>query len=335
MEKKINSKKAIIISTIVTIAVMLVVGIVFAVFEITTETRNKSYEFTQFTMQDGRDRIHFMPTGGSDAILLESDGKFALIDCAEDNDNPRNFSGLQLKGYEEEVINYVKKIAGNESGKVTLEFVLGTHCHSDHIGGFDTLINDKDITVKTAYLKRYYEERISDYEVEGWDNKENYDAMIKAVQENNVALVQDLENLEFKMGNFDIQLFNGKEADPDKKVGENENSIATLVSNGKFRALLVGDLNNIDGDETEIAPLIGKVDILKVGHHGYSKSSSAKFLRTIAPDISIITNKGTGDYNVALRITFDAKSAFYSTGENQGIVLDLTEDKLGCFNNIV
>lgn len=124
MEKKINSKKAIIISTIVTIAVMLVVGIVFAVFEITTETRNKSYEFTQFTMQDGRDRIHFMPTGGSDAILLESDGKFALIDCAEDNDNPRNFSGLQLKGYEEEVINYVKKIAGNESGKVTLEFVL-------------------------------------------------------------------------------------------------------------------------------------------------------------------------------------------------------------------
>jgi hypothetical protein len=38
--------------------------------------------------------VHFLPTGSSDAILLESDGHFALVDCAEDSDNPRVFPEL-------------------------------------------------------------------------------------------------------------------------------------------------------------------------------------------------------------------------------------------------
>ena len=36
----------------------------------------------------------------------------------------------------------------DENGRVTLDFILGTHAHSDHIGGFDTVINHPDITVK-------------------------------------------------------------------------------------------------------------------------------------------------------------------------------------------
>ena len=52
----------------------------------------------------GGDYIHFLSTGGSDAILIESDGKFAMIDAGEDSDNPRGFEDLELEGYEEKVV---------------------------------------------------------------------------------------------------------------------------------------------------------------------------------------------------------------------------------------
>ncbi len=48
----------------------------------------------------GGDRIHFLKTGSSDAIVLESDGRFAMVDAGEDTDNPRGFEGLNLSGYE-------------------------------------------------------------------------------------------------------------------------------------------------------------------------------------------------------------------------------------------
>ncbi len=49
--------------------------------------------------------IHFLNTGNSDCIILESDGHFAMIDAAEDNDYPADKPNLNLRGYEKEVLN--------------------------------------------------------------------------------------------------------------------------------------------------------------------------------------------------------------------------------------
>ncbi|MBP5717622.1 MAG: hypothetical protein J6X53_01405, partial [Abditibacteriota bacterium] len=46
--------------------------------------------------------------GSSDAILIESDGRFAMVDAGEDTDNPRGFPGLELAGFEDEVVAYLK-----------------------------------------------------------------------------------------------------------------------------------------------------------------------------------------------------------------------------------
>ncbi len=42
-----------------------------------------------FLYESGDDRIHFLNTANSDSILIESNGKFALIDSGEGNNNPR------------------------------------------------------------------------------------------------------------------------------------------------------------------------------------------------------------------------------------------------------
>ncbi|WP_444243937.1 MBL fold metallo-hydrolase, partial [Eubacterium sp.] len=99
--------------------------------------------------------IHFLNTGAGDCIILESNNHFAMIDCAEDTEYPADKPHLKAKGYENEILDYLLKNCADENGKVNLDFVLGTHAHSDHIGGFDTIISDARINVGKAYLKPY------------------------------------------------------------------------------------------------------------------------------------------------------------------------------------
>ena len=116
------------------------------------------------------DRIHFLNTDNSDAILLESDGRFAMVDAGEDTDNPRGLPGLNLPGFEDRVLAYLKAHAADADGKVHLDFIVGTHAHSDHLGGFDTILADSDVSVGRAYLKVYDSSVINEEEVREWDN---------------------------------------------------------------------------------------------------------------------------------------------------------------------
>ena len=68
-------------------------------------------------MSFSADRIHFLNTDNSDAILLESDGHFAMVDAGEDSDNPRGLPGLNLPGFEDRVLAYLKAHAADADGK--------------------------------------------------------------------------------------------------------------------------------------------------------------------------------------------------------------------------
>lgn len=325
---KIGKKQIIIIVCCALIAV-LTLAAVFASYGIIYSVRRNDEAPLDAASYKGMsvDKIHFLDTGSSDAILLESDGKFAMVDCGEDSDNPRGFSGLELEGYEDKVVEYVKNTAGDENGKVTLEFVIGTHAHSDHLGGFDTLISDPDITVKEAYLKRYHEDRIAINEVEEWDNREVYFQMISAAKERGVTIFQDLDGVKLTLGNYTLTLYNTAEATEGKRVGENDNSLAVLVEKGGTKALLAGDVNINGGVEKSIGKQVGKIDLLKVGHHGYGWSTRSAFLSSTSPEIAIFTNKPEWvTFPVKFRLAMNSRSAMFSTGECNGIIAVLGDE---------
>ncbi|MBQ7740126.1 MAG: MBL fold metallo-hydrolase [Eubacterium sp.] len=279
--------------------------------------------------------IHFLPTESSDAILLESCGHFALIDCAEDKDNPRGFEWLRYRGYENEVLEYVKKVAGKD-GKAHLDFILGTHAHSDHIGGFDTLLSDESVTVGRAYLKRYDESRINAHEVERWDNKEVYEQTVNALNKRNIPIIFDIKETEFKLGKMNIKLFNTEYDTVNIDIGENDNSIGVLVELYSKRVFLAGDIDNKTGDEDRLAPLIGKVDVLKVGHHSYAYSTSEGWLKTLMPEVCVVTNdyKNT-DKTTLKRIIDICASPILITGEERGVAIAFNPDsELKYYNNI-
>ena len=73
----------------------------------------------QFSSDGTADRIHFLNTNNSDAILIESNGKFALIDSGEGDYNPRR--KLSYDGSEEDVIKY-RRLRGQGNARVCARY---------------------------------------------------------------------------------------------------------------------------------------------------------------------------------------------------------------------
>ena len=255
-------------------------------------------------------RIHFINTkakSGSDAILLESNGHYALIDMGEDYDfpdgtDPRypNRWGISMRNYqvlEDRLIRHLDQL-----GVKKLDFILGTHVHSDHIGGADEILNRYQ--VDKFYLKKYSDKRItSTWGL--WDNLFNYDNALRAAQNKGVKLIQDIkdEDSHFKFGDMDIQLYNYKneyDADGNLKrvLDDNSNSIVAVVTVAGKRIYLGGDLDNAEGAEDKLGPVIGKVDMMKWNHHYDAKiSNTIGFIDHLSPSMVIQTTGG--DINLA------------------------------------
>ena len=255
-------------------------------------------------------RIHFINTkanSGSDAILLESNGHYALIDMGEDYDFPDgtdtrypNRWGISINNYqvlEDRLIRHLDQL-----GVKKLDFILGTHVHSDHIGGADEILNRYQ--VGKFYLKKYSDQRItSTWGL--WDNLFNYDNALRAAQNKGVTLIQDIkdEDSHFKFGDMDIQLYNYKneyDADGNLKrvLDDNSNSIVAVVTVAGKRIYLGGDLDNAEGAEDKLGPVIGKVDMMKWNHHYDAKiSNTIGFIDHLSPSMIIQTTGG--DINLA------------------------------------
>ena len=248
-------------------------------------------------------RIHFInlkSKSGSDAILLESRGHFALIDMGEDYDFPDGSNSRYPDRWgitrdngqvlEDRLFRHLKQV-----GVKKLDFILGTHVHSDHIGSADEVL--KRYPVDKFYLKRYSDERITT-QWRLWDNLYNYDNTVKTALERGVNLIQDISDNDshFTMGDMNIQLYNYKnEYDSKGKLkkvfDDNSNSIVAVITVAGKRIYLGGDLDNAEGAEDKLGPVIGKVDMMKWNHHyDATISNTVNFINNLSPSIVVQTS---------------------------------------------
>ncbi len=313
------------------IATWIIVPLMLAIFllDIATVLIGNSYarryniERETFTLKSGDDRIHFLNVGNSDAILLESNGMFALIDSGEGNSNPRRKT--TYKGYEQDVLNYIKNVASVD-GEVKLEFVLGTHCHYDHIGSFEKIISDDSIQIGLAYFKPFDEKIAKDYEVESWKINEVYNAVITALNVKGVSVI-DVIPEQMSFGDFSLEFYNTETPPELEGEGENAASIGIKVTKGQKSAFLAADFTKSCGLEQIYGDEIGDIDLLKAGHHGYFGSSSPSFLKKLKPEIIVVTNQLGKVYpNVKWNFTMVAKTPFYATYDHNGIIATFTDN---------
>ncbi|WP_159717439.1 MBL fold metallo-hydrolase [Actinomyces marmotae] len=258
--------------------------------------------------------IHILSFVDSDVIVLRSNGRFALVDSGEDKDYPRGDDpryplrpGVTQGAPDEDAMwAYLDELGVNSTN---LEFYIGTHAHSDHIGTADTVI-------EKYHPKRIYTPEYSDAWITSknnlWDNQYVYDRMIaaarKAQAEHGSALIQHLvpgapvtpdlsapttASPTFDFGDMRIEIVNYDESykQPPYIYDANESAWGVKVTAHGRSAFLASDIENFYGDEDRLAPLIGDVDVLKLGHHGSISSNSEGFLTTLRPKIAFQTGR--------------------------------------------
>lgn len=259
----------------------------------------------------GGARIHILPFKYSDAILVESDGHFGMVDSGEDNSYPDGSdSRYPLRdgitkgaGHEDEVISYLESVGVTTDN---FDFYIGTHPHSDHIGSAQQII--KRFKPKKIYTPIYDDGYITDPS-RLWDNRYVYDRLIEAAKEAHeeygAELVQSFgrDGSGFYLDSAYIQLYNTDASYQTKGVFDaNCFSLGVKVTAGGYTAFLAGDINNCTGVEDRLATELGHIDFLKMGHHGIEGSNSRPYLEAIFPRLVF----QTGDFSVLPTETIDA-----------------------------
>lgn len=226
------------------------------------------------------EKIHFIKqsvrsTGSGDAILLESNGHFAMVDTGLGNTTDQKY-----------VYNYLKSI-----GVKKLDFVLVTHNHNDHIGGFVYLANK--LPIGRLYIKTYLEK-----DSIARTNKTRYNNAINKAKEKNIPIIyidkSFTDGKGFTFQDMKINLYNTKQVIHDN---ENGNTVLEYIKVNGYRIFLTGDFYSYSDNVSYMLNLSKKsafknLDILKIPHHGYGScafNSNKTAANNMNPKYLIIT----------------------------------------------
>lgn len=236
-----------------------------------------------------------------DSILIQSpDGKTMLIDA-----------GVNDAG--EQVVGYLNKL-----GIDTIDIALNTHPHSDHIGGFATVVRSKDI--KAFYMENF-----------PYTNSSYYRRTMEAVQAKQIPVTFLEEGSKFQLGSeVSIEVLSPpKGALPDaiksySAAEINDFSMVFKLTYKDASYLFTADIYK--HREVELVgsaaaePLLKSV-MMHAPHHGNeSTSSSDIFLTTVSPSIAVLSQNLFVSPNLMERYQKKGITA-YSTGMHGNVLI--------------
>lgn len=260
-------------------------------------------DFTEQSKQSkamGELKIHYIDVGQADSILIQQAGQNMLIDAGNRADDST-------------IINYLK-----ENGVSKLDVVVATHPHEDHIGAMDEVIKAFDIG--TIYASN------------ATTNTKTFKDFINAVKEKGLKLTRAVPETEFNIGNAKCTILG-----PNSNSYDNLNNYSVVVklTYGSNKFIFQGDAEEIPENEILSKGYDISSDVLKVGHHGSSSSTTSKYLNKVNPKYAVISVGENNTYKHPHKETIEKlaskKITVYRTDED-GTIVAVSDGKNITFN---
>lgn len=208
-----------------------------------------------------KDYITMIDIGQGDSILISSKGKNMLIDTG---------GKMRYKGAKWEEVSSPANITDNitipylkSKGIRKLDYLVLTHGDYDHLGEAINILQKfrvDQIYINEGHINYYEREIIKKY---------------------NTNILK--EKMIINLGNFSFQSLNKDLND------ENDSSIILYGVYDAYQMLFMGDASTKSERELLKNYNLSKINFLKVGHHGSKTSTSEELLKTVKPDIALIS----------------------------------------------
>ena len=206
-------------------------------------------------------RVNYIDVGQGDSIFIQlPNNETMLIDAGE--------------AYEaDNVIDFL-----NNLGIKKIDYVVGTHPHTDHIGGLEEVINTFDVGAiympKVSSNSKTFEDLLTTISNKG--------LKVKTAKSGVIVLDEDNLKLEFIAPNSDSY------------SNLNNYSAVLKLTYLDNTFLFMGDAETLSEDEITSDV---NADVIKVGHHGSDSSSSVEFVNKVSPEYAIIMVGEGNSYN--------------------------------------
>lgn len=154
----------------------------------------------------------------------------------------------------------------------TIDYLVATHPHEDHIGGLPEIIRRFD--VKNVYLPNKT------------NNTKIFEEFLMEIKNNNINTEE--AKLGYKI--IDNQDFKVEFIGPDKIYKDiNNNSALVRIKYGDFKSIFMGDAEKASEKSLIENNIDIRSNVLRVGHHGSDTSSTEEFIKKVNPSYSFIS----------------------------------------------
>ncbi|WP_290441632.1 ComEC/Rec2 family competence protein [Clostridium estertheticum] len=200
----------------------------------------------------------------------------------------------------------VKNYISNQ-GITKLDYVIGTHPHEDHIGGMDYIINS--FKIGKIYMPK------------ATANTKTFRDVVSAIKGKGLKVMAPVVGQTFKVGNATATILA-----PNSSGYEDLNnfSIVIRLTFGSNSFMFDGDVVDVSENEMLSKGLNISADVLKVGHHGSSSSTTQAFLNKVNPKYAVISCGKNNSYGHPHKSTMNKLKSkgikVYRTDENGTIV---------------
>lgn len=244
--------------------------------------------------------IDYIDVGQGDSILIRQGEATMLIDGGTSE-------------CKEDLLNFLQ-----EENVDKFEYIIGTHPHEDHIGSLDDVINSYDFD--TILFPKVS------------STTKTFENLVLAVQNKQKKFTTPVVGTQYSLGEAKFEILAPNNS---KYTSTNDYSIVIKLTYGENTFIFTGDAESLSEQEILNNNVDVSADVLKLGHHGSTTSTSKKFLEAVNPKYAVISVGKDNSYKHPTKTTMtkleDMNIPVYRTDE-QGTIECISDGKNITFN---